>query len=155
MWRNALDHSTLQAPPGHPDNNGQPGVRLWRMCAMTRRSIPYGCRAVNEIKDDDTIIVNEYDLVPTQADFATPHHLWQSRLAGWAGGWRCPRCQAGRQKAGDCTLGMALYVRNPPLSFVSQAQGLPTLTVIFNSRVWNAVRRANLAYTPTVGRQDQ
>jgi acetolactate synthase I/II/III large subunit len=48
------------------------------------------------------------------------------------------------------TLGDGSYMfGNPtPCHFVSQAYELPTLTVIFNNRVWNAVRRANLGMYP-------
>ena len=48
------------------------------------------------------------------------------------------------------TLGDGTYMfGNPtPCHFVSQALGLPTLTVVFNNGMWNAVRRANLRMYP-------
>src|SRR5262249_56003786 len=44
--------------------------------------------------------------------------------------------------------GSYMFGNARPCHFVSQAYGLPTLTVIFNNRVWNAVRRANLGMYP-------
>ena len=107
---------------------------------------------INEIKDEDTIIVNEYDLVPTQADFTTLGRFlatsgrWTRMGLGAALGAKL----AAPQKLVIATLGDGSYMfGNPtPCHFVSQAQGLPTLTVIFNNRVWNAVRRANLGMYP-------
>ena len=48
------------------------------------------------------------------------------------------------------SLGDGSYMFGNPTSchFVSQALGIPTLTVIFNNGVWNAVRRANLRMYP-------
>jgi acetolactate synthase-1/2/3 large subunit len=108
---------------------------------------------INEIKDDDTIIVNEYDLVPTQAEFTRPGTLFGNSPAGGLG-WGLGASIGAKLAAPDrlviATLGDGSYMfGNPtPCHFVSQAQGLPTLTVIFNNRVWNAVRRANLGMYP-------
>ena len=108
---------------------------------------------INEIKDENTIIVNEYDLVPTQADFTTPGTIFGNSPAGglgWGLGAALGAKLAAPQKLVIATLGDGSYMfGNPtPCHFVSQAQGLPTLTVIFNNRVWNAVRRANLGMYP-------
>jgi acetolactate synthase-1/2/3 large subunit len=108
---------------------------------------------INEIKDDNTIIVNEYDLVPTQAEFSTPGTLFGNSPAGGLG-WGLGAALGAKLAAPDklviATLGDGSYMfGNPtPCHFVSQAQELPTLTVIFNNRVWNAVRRANLGMYP-------
>ena len=62
---------------------------------------------INEIKGDDSIVVNEYDLVPTQVDFQQPGTIFGnspaagSRLGSWGvygGQARCPR-QAGHRDA--------------------------------------------------------
>jgi acetolactate synthase-1/2/3 large subunit len=44
--------------------------------------------------------------------------------------------------------GSYMFGNPTPCHFVSQALGVPTLTVIFNNGVWNAVRRANLKMYP-------
>ncbi len=108
---------------------------------------------INEMKDDDTIIVNEYDLVPTQATFTKPGTIFALSPAGGLG-WGLGASLGAKLAAPDtlviATLGDGSYMfGNPtPCHFVSQALGVPTLTVIFNNRVWNAVRRANLGMYP-------
>jgi acetolactate synthase-1/2/3 large subunit len=108
---------------------------------------------INEIKGDDSIIVNEYDLVPTQIDFVQPGTIFGSSPAGglgWGLGASIGAKLAAPDKLVIATLGDGSYMfGNPtPCHFVSQAYELPTLTVIFNNRVWNAVRRANLGMYP-------
>ncbi|MGQ4809659.1 Benzoylformate decarboxylase [Candidatus Entotheonellaceae bacterium PAL068K] len=108
---------------------------------------------INEIKDDDTIVVNEYDLVPTQAEFTQPGTLFGNSPAGGLG-WGLGAALGAKLAAPDklviAALGDGSYMfGNPtPCHFVSRAQGLPTLTIIFNNHVWNAVRRANLGMYP-------
>ena len=108
---------------------------------------------IDAMKDDDTIVVNEYDLVPTQATFTQPGTIFGNSPAGGLG-WGLGAALGAKLAAPDklviATLGDGSYMfGNPtPCHFVSQALGLPTLTVIFNNRVWNAVRRANLGMYP-------
>ena len=108
---------------------------------------------INAMKGDDSIVVNEYDLVPTQAVFTQPGTIFGSSPAGGLG-WGLGASLGAKLAAPDrlviATLGDGSYMfGNPtPCHFVSQAYGLPTLTVIFNNRVWNAVRRANLGMYP-------
>lgn len=108
---------------------------------------------INAIKGDDSIIVNEYDLVPTQAEFTRPGSIFgnsPSAGLGWGLGAALGMKLAAPEKLVIATVGDGSYMfGNPtPCHFVSQAQGLPTLTVIYNNRVWNAVRRANLSMYP-------
>jgi len=108
---------------------------------------------IDEIKDDDTIIVNEYDLVPTQVTFDRPGTYFGSTSSGGLG-WGLGASLGVKLAAPDrlviATLGDGAYMfGNPtPCHFVSQAFGIPTLTVIFNNGVWNAVRNANLRMFP-------
>jgi acetolactate synthase-1/2/3 large subunit len=108
---------------------------------------------IDAIKDDNTIVVNEYDLVPTQATFTQPGTIFGNSPAGGLG-WGLGAALGAKLAAPDklviATLGDGSYMfGNPtPCHFVSQALGLPILTVIFNNRVWNAVRRANLGMYP-------
>jgi acetolactate synthase-1/2/3 large subunit len=108
---------------------------------------------INEVKGDESIVVNEYDLVPTQVDFTQPGTIFGSSPAGGLG-WGLGASLGAKLAAPDrlviAALGDGSYMfGNPtPCHFVSQAYGLPTLTVIFNNRVWNAVRRANLSMYP-------
>lgn len=108
---------------------------------------------INAIKGDDSIVVNEYDLVPTQAEFTQPGTLFgnsPSAGLGWGLGAALGAKLAAPEKLVITTVGDGSYMfGNPtPCHFVSQAYDLPTLTVIFNNQVWNAVRRANLSMYP-------
>ena len=108
---------------------------------------------IDEIKDDDTIVVNEYDLVPTQVAFSRPGTFFGTAAAGglgWGHGASIGAKLAAPDKMVIAALGDGSYMfGNPtPCHFVSQALGTPTLTVIFNNGVWNAVRRANLRMYP-------
>jgi len=108
---------------------------------------------INEIKDDNTIIVNEYDLVMTQATFTQPETLFGSSPAGGLG-WGLGASLGAKLAAPDklviATLGDGSYMfGNPtPCHFVSHALGVPTLTVVYNNQEWNAVRMANQRMYP-------
>lgn len=108
---------------------------------------------IDEVKGENSIVINEYDLVPTQATFTTPGTLFGNSPAGGLG-WGLGAALGAKLAAPDklviATLGDGSYMfGNPtPCHFVSQAYNAPTLTVIFNNNVWNAVRRANLSMYP-------
>jgi acetolactate synthase-1/2/3 large subunit len=108
---------------------------------------------ISEIKDDDTILVNEYDLIPTQVRFSRPGTFFGTSAAGglgWGLGASIGIKLGAPNRLVIVALGDGSYMfGNPtPCHFVSQALGIPTLTVIFNNGVWNAVRRANLGMYP-------
>jgi acetolactate synthase-1/2/3 large subunit len=108
---------------------------------------------INEIKDDDTIIVNEYDLVLPQVEFKKPGTFFGTTAAGglgWGLGASLGAKLAAPESLVIATLGDGSYMfGNPtPCHFVSQALGLPTLTVIFNNRVWNTVRTSTRRMYP-------
>ena len=108
---------------------------------------------IDEILDDNSLVVNEYDLVPTQATFTQPGTIFGNSPAGglgWGLGASIGAKLAAPEKLVIATLGDGSYMfGNPtPCHFVSRALGAPTLTIVFNNRVWNAVRRANLGMYP-------
>ncbi len=108
---------------------------------------------INEIKDDETIIVNEYDLVPTQVAYSKPGTFFGNSASaglGWGLGASMGVKLAAPGKLVIATLGDGAYLfGNPtPCHFVSQALGIPTLTVIFNNGVYNSVRMSNLRMYP-------
>ncbi len=108
---------------------------------------------INEIKDDETIIVNEYDLALAQVEFTTPGTFFGTTAAGGLG-WGLGASLGIKLGAPDklviAALGDGSYMfGNPtPCHFVSQALGLPTLSVIFNNGVWNEVRSATRRMYP-------
>jgi acetolactate synthase-1/2/3 large subunit len=108
---------------------------------------------IDEVKTEDTIIVNEYDLVPTQVTFNRPGTFFGTSAAGGLG-WGLAASLGIKLAKPDklviTALGDGSYMfGNPtPCHFVSQALDIPTLTVIFNNGVWGAVKRANLRMYP-------
>ena len=102
---------------------------------------------INQVHGDDTILVNEYDLLPNHVDFRRPGAFFASSHAsglGWALGASLGVKLASPDKTVIATVGDGSYIFNSPTSahFVSRAQNLPFLTIIFNNQCWNAVRRA-------------
>ncbi len=108
---------------------------------------------IGAIKDGETVIVNEYDLVPGQVEFDRPGEYFGGSTAGglgWGLGAALGLKLALPHKTVVAAVGDGSYMfGNPtPFHFVSRALGLPTLTVIFNNHCWNAVRRANRLLYP-------
>ena len=108
---------------------------------------------IDEVKDDETIFVNEYDLVPTQISLARPGTFFGSSPAsglGWGLGAALGAKLADPDRLVIATLGDGAYMfGNPtPCHLVSQAYSLPTLTIIFNNGVWGAVQEASQRMYP-------
>jgi len=108
---------------------------------------------INEVKDRDTICVNEYDLSPLDTDFTEPGTYFGSPPAGglgWGLGAALGLKLAARDKTVICTTGDGAYIFGAPTAahFVSRAQDLPILFVIFNNQCWNAVHTAALSVHP-------
>ena len=110
-------------------------------------------RCINEIKDDDTIVVNEYDLVPTQVIFEKPGTFFGTPASGGLG-WGLGAAIGAKLAAPDklvvAALGDGAYLfGNPtPCHHVQQVLGAPTLTVVFNNGAYNAVRASTLGMYP-------
>ena len=108
---------------------------------------------IDTVKDDDSIVVNEYDLVPTQAAFTQAGTFFGASAAsglGWGLGAALGAKLAAPERLVIATVGDGAYMfGNPtPCHFVARAQNLPTLTVIFNNRTWGAVQNANQMMYP-------
>jgi acetolactate synthase-1/2/3 large subunit len=108
---------------------------------------------IDAVKDDSTVIFNEYDLDLTQVAFDRPGTLFGNSAAGGLG-WGLGAALGAKLAAPDrliiATLGDGSYMfGNPtPSHFVSRALKIPTLTVIFNNSHWNAVRMSNIRMYP-------
>lgn len=110
-------------------------------------------KCIDDVKDDDTILINEYDLVPTQVNLTRPGTFFGSSSAsglGWGLGAALGAKLAAPERLVIATVGDGAYMfGNPtPCHFVSKAYSLPTLTVIFNNGVWGAVQEANQKMYP-------
>jgi acetolactate synthase I/II/III large subunit len=104
-------------------------------------------RCVGDLVDDQTIVVNEYDLDVTQASFRQPGSYFAAPSSGGLG-WGLGAALGAKLAAPDktliCCVGDGAYIFGAPTAahFVSRAYNLPVLFVIFNNRTWNAVKRA-------------
>lgn len=108
---------------------------------------------INQILDAETIVVNEYDLVPTQVDLTVPGSFFGPSPAaglGWGIGAALGAKLAAPEKTVIATVGDGSYLFNVPTSchFVSQAYNLPILVVVFNNQCWGAVRGAAASVHP-------
>jgi acetolactate synthase-1/2/3 large subunit len=110
-------------------------------------------RCIGDVVDDRTIVVDEYDLDPSQACFRVPGSYFGSSPAGGLG-WGLGAALGAKLAAPDrtviCCVGDGAYIFGAPTAahFVARAYGIPTLTVIFNNRAWNAVKRAVRSHAP-------
>ncbi len=104
-------------------------------------------KCVGDVVDDETIVVNEYDLDATQARFTVPGSYFAASPAGglgWGLGAALGAKLAARDKTVIACLGDGAYMFGAPTAahWVSRAYDLPIVTVIFNNRTWNAVKRS-------------
>src|SRR5262245_46935847 len=107
----------------------------------------WASRCVADVLDDQTIVVNEYDLDPTQSTFRVPGSYFGASPAGglgWGLGAALGAKLAARDKTVVCCVGDGAYIFGSPTAahWVSRASDLPVLFVVFNNRAWNAVKRA-------------
>lgn len=108
---------------------------------------------INQVKDGETILINEYDLLLTQVDLVMPGNFFGSSPGsglGWGVGAALGAKLAAPEKTVIATVGDGSYLFSVPTAchFVSRAYALPILVVIFNNQCWNAVRRATQRVHP-------
>jgi len=108
-------------------------------------------RAIGDLVDDRTIVVNEYDLDAAQCTFTRPGSYFAAPPSGGLG-WGLGAALGAKLAAPDhrviCCVGDGAYIFGSPTAshFVSRAYNLPVLFVVFNNRTWNAVKRAVQTY---------
>ncbi len=132
--------------------------QAWRAQAKTAKGekpidMAWLSACINQIKDEETILVNEYDLMSTQVDLTVPGSFFGASPAsglGWGVGAALGAKLAAPEKTVIATVGDGSYLFSVPTSchFVSQAYRLPILVVIFNNQCWGAVRRATQSVHP-------
>ncbi len=110
-------------------------------------------RCVGDVMDERTIVVNEYDLDPTQACFSKPGSYFNgpaSSALGWGLGAALGVKLAAPDKTVICTVGDGAYIFGAPTAahFVARAYDIPVLFIVFNNRAWNAVKRAVWGLAP-------
>jgi acetolactate synthase I/II/III large subunit len=110
-------------------------------------------RCIGDAIDDNTIVVNEYDLDTTQTHQRTPGTYFSQSPAsglGWGLGAALGAKLAAPDKTIVCCVGDGAYIFGTPTAahWTARAHNLPVLTVVFNNRVWNAVKRAVTSHAP-------
>ncbi len=121
--------------------------------AGDKMSAAWLTRCINDVRDDDTVLVNEYSLVLEELLHRGPGTYYSHSAAGglgWATGASLGIRLASPQKTVISVTGDGAYLfGNPtPTHMISRAMGLPVLWVIFNNSRWVAVHRATLSVYP-------
>ncbi len=104
-------------------------------------------RCVGELVDDRTILVNEYDFDASQGMLRRPGSYFAAPASGglgWGLGAALGAKLAAPENTVICCVGDGAYIFGAPTAahFVSRASDIPVLFVVFNNRMWNAVKRA-------------
>jgi acetolactate synthase-1/2/3 large subunit len=101
---------------------------------------------INAVKGDDGIVIKEALTPAEHLNFTKPgthFSLGQGGALGWGLGTALGIKAAMRDRLVICAVGDGSYMFGNPIAahYVSKAEKLPTLTVIYNNEMWNAVRR--------------
>ena len=109
--------------------------------------------AINQVKSDDAIIVNELGIGPDFLNMSMQGTLIGNSPAGGLGfalGASLGAKLAAPDRDVITTVGDGSYMfGNPtPAHFVGRAEQLPTLTVVTNNQMWNAVKSSTLGMYP-------
>jgi acetolactate synthase-1/2/3 large subunit len=108
---------------------------------------------IQNAKDDDTIVINEYPLVLEEVAFSKPMTYFAHAPSGGLG-WAMGAALGVRLAKPEATVivavgdGTYMFGNPTPTHFVSRAADLPTVTVVFNNARWAAVHRATLSMYP-------
>ena len=108
---------------------------------------------LNEIKGEDSVIVRESPLLPEYMDLNQPYSIFKAAAAAGLGvglGVGLGIKLADRDRLVIVTEGDGSYMFATPVAahYVSHAEKLPLLTVIYNNQRWNAVHGATLRLNP-------
>jgi len=101
---------------------------------------------IDTVKGDDGIVIKEALTPAEHLNFTKPgtyFSLGQGGALGWGLGTALGMKAAMPDKLVICAVGDGSYMFGNPIAahYVGKAEKLPTLTVIYNNEMWNAVRR--------------
>ena len=108
---------------------------------------------LDQIKGEDALLFNELGADPSVLTFARPATYFSHSLAGGLG-WGLPAALGAKLACPErlviAAVGDGSYMFANPVAChqVSEALGLPVLTVVFNNGIWNAVRKSTQAVYP-------
>jgi acetolactate synthase-1/2/3 large subunit len=125
------------------------------IAAKLRRPIDPGfaTRCIVERCGEDAVYIGESAFEPDHARLTQSESFFRLTSAGglgWGLGAALGTKLAARDKLVVAALGDGAYIFNNPVAahYVSQAESLPILTIVFNNGGWEAVRRANRSMYP-------
>ena len=131
----------------------------WRSAALAAQAespidFDWLSRCVGEVVGEDIILVNEYDLRPTQVCRDRPGAYFSHSPAGclgWGVGAALGVKLAHPDRTVIATVGDGAYVFSVPTAahMVSAAYDLPILVIVFNNGGWGAVRKTTEGLFPT------
>ena len=116
-------------------------------------SFRWASACLDQVKDEGTVIVNEYPLAFDQMTFTRPGSYFgnpPSGGLGWGLGAALGVKLARPEKTVIAAVGDGSYLFGVPTSahFAARAHDLPFLTIIFNNEQWEAVKTASLSVHP-------
>ena len=147
----AVSERTKRWTEAHQKRQAATAERVRAVQADRPLDMAWVSRCVGDVIDDDTIVVNEYDLDATYASFRVPGTFFASppsSALGWGLGAALGAKLAAPDKTVICCVGDGSYIFGAPTAvhWTSRAHNLPVLWVIFNNRAWNAVKRATHSF---------
>ena len=132
--------------------------RIWRSNSEADSgerpiSMVWASRCIGNVIDDQSLVVNEYVLDPTQACFDAPGSYFRhspSASLGWGMGAALGAKLANPDRNVICCLGDGSYMFGVPVAahWVSRAYNLPVLFIVFNNSRWNASQQSTLSFIP-------
>jgi acetolactate synthase-1/2/3 large subunit len=113
-------------------------------------------RALGDVLDDDTVLVNELSLPVEEIAFSVPGSYYRSGSAsglGWAIGCALGIKLCSPAKKVVSVVGDGVYYLANPLAahWIEAAYALPTLTVVLNNGVMGSIRNAVDDFYPRAG----
>lgn len=110
-------------------------------------------QCIDEARGTDAILINEYPLALERLNIARHGSYFSHSPAGGLG-WAMGAALGAKLARPEATIiaavgdGTYMFGNPTPFHFVSRAQNLPVLTVVFNNRRWGAVHRSTLSLYP-------
>jgi acetolactate synthase-1/2/3 large subunit len=123
------------------------------LLAPGRLSNAWVTQCIDQAKGEDAILINEYSLALDALTVAR-HGAYYSHSPAGGLGWAMGAALGAKLARPEATViaavgdGTYMFGNPTPFHFVSRAQGLPVLTVVFNNRRWGAVHRSTLSLYP-------
>ncbi|MDB6000506.1 MAG: hypothetical protein JWP52_2205, partial [Rhizobacter sp.] len=124
-----------------------------RGVVFDRMTAAWATRCIDDVRDDDTVLVNEYPLLSDDLTHRRAHTFFALSSAGglgWATGAALGIKLAQPASTVIAAVGDGAYLFGSPTPthMVGRALGLPVLWVIFNNHRWAAVHQATTSVFP-------